>query len=298
MHRVAGTTVWKKFSAFLVLSSSLISGLLTVPLWAAELRLSAPPRLGAAVMLEVRGVSEQAQVTGRWQQQELPFTADHRALLPLDMEAPVGVATLEVTIKEPGRVVERLQGSYTVAPRIYKEEPITLPKAKVEPDPEVLARIERESRAITATYERRGGRFGYDAGFQQPVQGRFSGVFGSRRVLNGKPRKPHNGVDIAAPQDTPVVAAAAGVVALVGVDYFFTGNTLVLDHGHGVVTLYAHLASMAVQEGQWVAAGQVVGAVGMSGRATGPHLHWGALVRQQRVDPLMLPGVGASDHSR
>ncbi|MBF0185935.1 MAG: M23 family metallopeptidase [Magnetococcales bacterium] len=259
--------------------------------WAAELHLSAPPQIGAAVLLQVSALPPDAQLSGTWQRQPLPFTPQHQALLPLDMESPAGTAELEVVIKAAGQATERLTRSFTVAARRYLEEPITLPKEKVEPDPALQARLERESRSITATYERRGGRAGYQNGFLQPVQGRFSGVFGSRRLLNGKPRKPHNGVDIAAPQGTPVLAAAAGMVALAGEDYFFTGNTLVLDHGDGVISLYAHLESMGVSVGQWVEAGAQIGTVGMSGRATGPHLHWGTMVRQQRVDPLLLPGV-------
>ncbi|MBF0162751.1 MAG: M23 family metallopeptidase [Magnetococcales bacterium] len=258
---------------------------------AADLSLSAPPSIGTAVMLQVTEVPDGARLTGHFHGKPLPFTANHRALLALDMEAKPGSVLLQVELHLPQGPKEVLTKTFLVPPRTYREEPLTLPKTQVELEPETAARAAQETATITATYSRRGGRVGYEEGFQLPVTGRFSGVFGSRRILNGKPRKPHNGTDIAAPQGTPVVAIASGEVALRGEEYFFTGNTLVLDHGDGVLSLYAHLESMAVQPGEWVAAGTPIGTLGKTGRATGPHLHWSVMVRQDRVDPQLLPGI-------
>ncbi|MBF0463216.1 MAG: M23 family metallopeptidase [Magnetococcales bacterium] len=249
--------------------------------------------MGTAVWLQVVDVPPGARLTGTLNGVAFPFTTGHRALLSLDMEAKPGTALLRVAVEPPQGKPEILTQDCLVTQRVYQEEPITLAKEKVDLAPEVLTRAAQETAAIAATYQRRGGRVGYADGFQQPVQGRFSGVFGSRRILNGQPRKPHNGVDIAAPQGTPVVAMASGTVALVGRDYFFTGNTLALDHGDGIISLYAHLESVAVQPGEWVTGGTVIGTVGMTGRATGPHLHWGVLVRNDRVDPVLLPGIRA-----
>ena len=265
-------------------------------LWAVEgqgaaLSLSAPLAIGTAVLLQVVDVPAGSRLTGTLNGEPFPLSAEHRALLSLDMEAKPGGVVLRVQVEPPDGERELLTQTFTVTKRAYQEEQIALPKGKVELDPEASARAARETAAITATYQRRGGRVGYENGFRMPAEGRFSGVFGSRRVLNGKPRKPHNGVDIAAPQGTPVLAIASGEVALVGRDYFFTGKTLVLDHGDGVLSLYAHLESMAVQPGEWVAGGSVIGTIGMTGRATGPHLHWGVMVRHDRVDPVLLPGI-------
>ena len=122
----------------------------------------------------------------------------------------------------------------------------------------------------------------------QPVEGRISGVFGSRRVLNGVPKNPHNGVDIAAAKGTNIIAPIAGQVALVHENMFYTGKTIMLDHGLGVTSVYAHLQHIEVSLGQVIKRGQVLGQVGQSGRATGPHLHWGVTWRKTHLDPLLL----------
>lgn len=258
----------------------------------AVLSFSAPLSIGTAVLLHVQDVPAGARVTGLLNGHPFPISATHRALLSLDMEAKPGSAEVRVEVQPPQGKPEILTHRFAVTARQYQEERITLPEGKVELAPTALERAKQETASIVATYKRRGGKVGYGEGFQQPATGRFSGVFGSQRILNGKPRKRHNGVDIAAPQGTPVVAIASGEVALVGQDYFFTGNTVVLDHGDGVISLYAHLDSIAVEPGAWVAGGATIGTVGMTGRATGPHLHWSVTVRHDRVDPLLLPGLG------
>ncbi|MBF0626097.1 MAG: M23 family metallopeptidase [Magnetococcales bacterium] len=268
-------------------------GLLPTPVRGAGLALSGPLVPGSAVLLAVTGAPSGARFSaGRLGGQEFPLTDDGRALLALDMETPKAALTLTVTVTAPNGVREVLKKKVAVPARKYKEEHLSLPKGKVDLAPQALARAETETRAIQATYERRGGRPGFLEGFRLPVAGaRVSGVFGSRRILNGQPRRPHNGVDLAAPRGTLVVAIAPGVVALTGRDYFFTGNTVAVDHGHGIISLYAHLDEIRVTEGAWLPAGTVLGSLGMTGRATGPHLHYGVMVRKQRVDPLRLPGV-------
>ena len=124
-----------------------------------------------------------------------------------------------------------------------------------------------------------------------PARGRTSGVFGSQRILNGEPRAPHRGVDIAAPAGAPVGAAASGVVSLAESDMYFTGGTVMLDHGHGVHSIYAHLDQVRVTVGQRLRQGQVLGTVGATGRATGPHLHWGVYWFDRTVDPALLVGT-------
>lgn len=259
---------------------------------AATLELSGPLEQGTAVFLRVLGLSPGAKANGLLNATPFPFTPDGLAMIGLDMEAPTGAVTIEVTVEDPNGHHETLHKKIMVSKRVYQEERITLPEGKVTPANKALEeRIQRETESIKAVYKLRDGQVGFQNGFRQPVEGRFSGVFGSRRILNGKPKNPHNGVDIAAPKGTAVLATAPGLVALTGANYVLTGNTLVLHHGHGVVSLYAHLDQMLVSEGDWVSQGQTIGYVGTTGRSTGPHLHWGTLVRGQRVDPLRLPGV-------
>jgi murein DD-endopeptidase MepM/ murein hydrolase activator NlpD len=124
--------------------------------------------------------------------------------------------------------------------------------------------------------------------FIWPVTGRISGVYGSQRILNGKPKRPHYGVDIAAPTGTPVKAPADGVVSLVHNDMFYSGGTLIVDHGHGLSTTYMHLHKILVKKGQRVKQGDVIAQVGATGRVTGPHLHWGMNWFDTRLDPSLL----------
>ena len=130
----------------------------------------------------------------------------------------------------------------------------------------------------------------FDAGFIWPVEGRISGVFGSQRILNGKPRRPHNGVDIAAPTGTPVKAMGDGIVALVHQDMFFTGKTVMIDHGLGLNSVYIHMNAITVRDGEFVTKGTQIGTVGQTGRATGPHLHWGVSWFKTHLDPALLVG--------
>jgi murein DD-endopeptidase MepM/ murein hydrolase activator NlpD len=124
-----------------------------------------------------------------------------------------------------------------------------------------------------------------------PAIGRISGVYGSQRVLNGEPRSPHRGVDIAAPAGTPVGAMASGEVSLAEADLYFTGGTVMVDHGHGVQSIYVHLDQVRVTVGQPLGQGQTLGTVGQTGRATGPHLHWGVYWFDQAIDPALLVGA-------
>ncbi len=186
-----------------------------------------------------------------------------------------------------------------VEQRSYQEQRIDgLPADQVSPrSAETLERIRQE-----ATLVKRARRIAtleshYVGGFRWPMDtGIITGVYGSRRILNGKPRRPHYGVDIAAPTDTPVYAPAAGVVSLVHRDMYFTGGTLIIDHGHGLSSTMMHLQRIHVQEGTAVTPGLLVGRVGATGRATGPHLDWRINLFQKRLDPELIPGLGPFPH--
>lgn len=197
---------------------------------------------------------------------------------------------------KPGRQALRVQGgpaaAFEVRAKEYATQHITLKnRRQVSPDPEDLKRIERELDQQLAVYRAyREGVVPSNVMLDRPVGGRLSSPFGLRRFFNGEARNPHSGLDFAVPAGTPVKAPAAGRVALVG-DYFFNGKTVFLDHGQGFVSMFCHLSAIDVKPGDEVARGAVVGKVGATGRATGPHLHWNVSLNDARVDPALFIGA-------
>ena len=183
----------------------------------------------------------------------------------------------------------RATASIRVLPRDWPIEQVRgVPPATVNPPPAIAERIRREQERVSAARTRDDARLDWTQRFQWPAQGRISGRFGNQRVYNGSPGAAHSGMDIAAPRGTPVRAPAAGVVTFADRDLYLTGGTLVLDHGHGVSSNFLHLSRIDVSVGQRVEQGQVIAAVGATGRATGPHLHWGMNWFDVRIDPLLL----------
>ena len=179
--------------------------------------------------------------------------------------------------------------TFTVKSFPYRTQRITIKnKNKVNPNKKSTKRIEREyflKKQLKKTYTATPPHFN----FIKPTNGRDSGRFGARRIFNKQKRNPHSGMDIAAPQGRSVKAAEAGKVIFAG-DLFFTGNVVYLDHGNGLLSLYAHLSKINVKKGQKVKRGQVIGKVGKTGRVTGPHLHWSVYLNGNAVDPsLFLP---------
>ena len=177
----------------------------------------------------------------------------------------------------------------SIVPRRFDIQRIDgLPETMVTPEPALLDRIRAENARIALARAVDGPTPHFLEGFVWPAAGRISGVYGSQRILNGQPRQPHFGIDIAAPLGTPVVAAASGTVVFAEADVYFTGGTLILEHGSGVSTTYSHLSRIDVAPGQSVRAGQIIGAVGATGRATGPHLDWRVNLFDIRIDPLLV----------
>lgn len=206
-------------------------------------------------------------------------------------------APLQVTITSPNGVRESM--AIAVTPRDWPVERITgVPPATVNSPADIAARIEREQAQVSTARERDDDRNDYEQTFIWPVQGRISGRFGNQRVYvlpDGADAPgmsysgmPHSGMDIAVPQGTPVNAPAAGIVTFAEPDLYLTGGTVLLDHGHGVSSNFLHLSRIDVAVGDRVQQGQVIGAVGATGRATGPHLHWGMNWFDVRVDPLLV----------
>ncbi len=177
-----------------------------------------------------------------------------------------------------------------IVPRSFHVERINgVPKNTVNPPPEIAARIAREEAQVNAVRTRDDDREDYLTAFIWPAHGRISGLFGNQRIYNGSPGAAHSGVDIAAAKGTPVHAPAGGIVTFAQ-DLYLTGNTVLIDHGHGVSSNFLHLSRVDVTVGERVSQGQVIGLVGMSGRATGPHLHWGMNWFDVRIDPeTMVP---------
>ena len=180
---------------------------------------------------------------------------------------------------------------FTVQPKEYAVQRLTVKdKRMVEPTKEDLARIAREQKIIRHVFTIWTEQPMSSLQFRKPLRGTISSVFGLQRFFNNEPRQPHSGIDIAAPIGAKVVAPLAGVVAETG-EYFFNGKTVFIDHGQGLISMFNHFSRITVKPGMHVKQGDKVGEVGMSGRVTGPHLHWSVSLNNSRVDPeLFLPG--------
>lgn len=214
----------------------------------------------------------------------LRVTADGRFIFGFGRDAPQA-ATLTVTAPDGGVTTRELE----IAQREYQVQRIDgLPNRFVTPPDDVLTRIRADAAAAAKARETDRSETDFDSGFRWPAVGIVSGVYGSQRVLNGEPRRPHFGIDIAAPQGTPVVAPADGVVTLMHPDMYFTGVTLFLDHGHGLSSAFLHLERVTVEEGQKVRQGEQIATVGSTGRSTGPHLDWRINWFTERLDPALL----------
>ncbi|GMQ54357.1 M23 family metallopeptidase [Halopseudomonas aestusnigri] len=205
------------------------------------------------------------------------------AIVGLGLDVPAGQQQIDLA---GGR-----QLAFNVGSREYAQQHITLKnRSQVNPDPAQLARIERELKEQTDAYAHFSPRQPSNLLFDRPVPGRQSSPFGVRRFFNGEERNPHSGLDFAASTGTPIKAPAAGQVILVG-DYFFNGKTVFVDHGQGLISMFCHLSAVDVTVGQEIPRGGVLGKVGSTGRATGPHLHWNVSLNGNRIDPAIFIGT-------
>jgi murein DD-endopeptidase MepM/ murein hydrolase activator NlpD len=207
--------------------------------------------------------------------------------------APVAELVVEVEGEVEGEGEQTCRQSLRIAQRSYRISRVEgVPQRTVTPPPEQLERIRRERALVAAAKGQRVQREdllqGALAGFAWPVEGRISGVYGSQRVYNGKPGNPHYGVDVAVPTGTPVAAPTAGVITLAEPDLFYSGGTVIIDHGYGLSSSMLHLSKVLVEVGQEVRTGDIIGEVGATGRATGPHLDWRMSWRNRRIDPQLL----------
>jgi murein DD-endopeptidase MepM/ murein hydrolase activator NlpD len=179
--------------------------------------------------------------------------------------------------------------NYSVAQRDYKMQRIEgVPQKTVTPPPSYYERIRKEVKLAKTARAKRTQREDYRQAFEWPLLGPITGVYGSQRVYNGVPKRPHFGVDVAAPTGTKVRAPVSGIVTLAYDDMFFSGGTLIVDHGHGLSSTFIHLSKILVEQGQEVKQGDLIAEVGATGRVTGPHLDWRMNWFDQRVDPALL----------
>ena len=259
---------------------------------------------GGIVELNMSGAGLSA-VEGRFGKETIRF---HRsdggifwALLGIDLEAKPGLAKVSVKETSAGGGIRETQIALKINPRKFHQESFSVPPAFDQLSPEVLERIRTEQEQLARVFATSAAQPLWQSPFMMPVQGDISSPFGYRRIINGSPRAPHAGVDLRAPMGTEVLAANRGHVVLLG-DFFFSGNSLVLDHGGGLYTMYFHLSEFKVEQAAEVQKGDVIALSGMTGRVTGPHLHWGAWLSGARVDPFELikklsGSSGNSSHS-
>jgi len=263
--------------------------LLLAGLLAAAVHAGDPPRL------ELGGTLRQGEVvigrtlpkaTVRLDNRALRVGPDGHFVIGFDRDAPE-TRTLTVRLADG----ETLRRELRIARRDYDIERIDgLAPKQVNPPEEAIPRILRDVATVKEARKRDDPRRDFLQDFRWPVHGRITGVYGSQRILNGEPRRPHYGYDIAAPAGTPVLAPAAGIVTVAEADMYYSGGTVLLDHGHGLSSAFLHMQEIDVTVGQRVEQGERLGTVGSTGRSTGAHLDWRMNLFDRRVDPRSLAG--------
>src|SRR3990170_3593538 len=257
------------------------------------LRVSSPtPVQGSLVLVEVESASPLTSLKAEWAGQTLHFWRDanpstYRALLGVDLERALGPAPLTFHAEFASGEQRACRLRDTVEDGKFAVERLTLPPRFVELSPADLERSQREAARLREVFAQATPERLWQGGFRLTLEAEAVGNFGRRRILNDQPRAPHSGEDFSAPAGTPVYAAQRGRVALAD-ELFFYGKTVVVDHGLGLFTFYAHLEAISVEPGQVIEAGTLLGRVGSTGRVTAAHLHWAARLNQARVNPRDL----------
>ena len=268
-----------------------------------ELKLSAPQASqGNLILAEILSQKPLREVTGKWNERNVYFwegspsaaarhgarSHQNEALLGVDLEKPPG--DYELTVSATTENGEHAECTATLAVRAGKfaTESLTVQKQFVEPNEQQAQRAVAEQEKLRQIFDHITPEKLWHGPFRLPLTGGVRGTnFGKRRILNGQPRSPHTGADFPAPAGTPIHATQSGRVVLAE-ELYFSGNTVIIDHGLGIYSLYGHLSATDVAAGDAVKAGAVIGKVGATGRVTGPHLHWGVTVNKARVNPVQL----------
>jgi len=267
-----------------------------------ELRVSAAsPAQGTLLIAELRSPDALSGVAGKWTDRDISFwqatgantpkgVSVWRALVGVDLEQPAGEFKFIVTGKDSNGKPVSCEAPITVRTGKFPTERLKVAPNFVEPNPEQAAKAAEDQKKLRAIYNTTTPEKLWTGAFEIPLVGvKTGGNFGKRRVLNGKSNSPHSGVDLPSPTGTPVHAAQSGRVVLAE-ELYFAGNTVVIDHGLGVYTLYGHFSEIDAKVGDEVKAGDVIGKVGATGRVTGPHLHWGLEVDHARVNAMEIVG--------
>ena len=249
---------------------------------------------GQVLVIKVKGEDQATEVKGTFLKRTIPFFREFRpgepagyvGLLGIDLQDEPGTYELAVEVKQ-GEQAKQLSFNVLIAKETFHVEHLTLPKEKVDLDEKGAARWKAEQDQVKQALAENSRLKLWHSNFVEPVNGKRTGIFGSVRIMNGKPRNPHNGEDIGAPLGADVAATNDGIVRIT-VDHIFSGKGVFVDHGLGFYTMYFHLSEILVKDGDLVTAGQIIGKVGATGRATGPHLHWGVKLNGARVNPYSL----------
>lgn len=247
---------------------------------------------GGVTMVQITPAAAVRSATLSWQKRRIPLAVlpDGRrmaALIGVPREAVAGPARAELEIVDRAGRLNQHTVFLQVTAKQFPEQRLTLPQRQVTPDRAATSRHRAEWQTLQKLFADISQQRLWRAPFQLPVPGKLLSPFGVSRILNGQPRSYHSGVDLRAGLGEPVFAAGGGRVVLAA-DHFFAGKSVYIDHGMGIVTMYFHLSRIAVESGQQVEPGQLIGCAGASGRASGPHLHWGARVNNCKIDPLAL----------
>jgi len=245
---------------------------------------------GEVLLVTVPGDGDRAEVVGQFLGRRVLFFPDsgsrYATLLGIDMQDGPGTHELTVEVRHPAGS-RRLSYNVLVMKEKYPLQHLTLPKGMVDLNEDNLVRVKAEQEQVRSVLGAVSPDRYWNGRFIEPVSGQVTGAFGRVRIINGQSRSPHNGEDITAPLGTAVVAANDGIARLTA-DHFFSGKAVYLDHGLGLYSMYFHLSEVTVKDGEAIKRGQVIGRVGESGRATGPHLHWAIRLNGARVDPYSL----------
>jgi murein DD-endopeptidase MepM/ murein hydrolase activator NlpD len=249
---------------------------------------------GSLLLAEISGVNPSQEISAEWDGRpipvwrETPASPTLHALLGVDLEKPAGRYEWKISWSAADGKPLTCSLPVTVRAEKFPTERLTVEKQFVQPDPEQQKRAEEDQKKMKAIYDTVTPEVLWKGKFVTPLKGvSTGGNFGRRRILNGEARSPHAGVDFPAAAGTPVYAAQAGKIVLAE-NLYYSGNTVVIDHGFGIYTLYAHLSEIEVKAGDPVEASDEIGKVGATGRVTGPHLHWGLTIDHARINALQI----------
>lgn len=250
-----------------------------------------PLAQGEVARIMVKGLPDGSKIKGTWQGESLEFfkidELDYLALVGIDLRLAAGIYHMKIHADTPEDRPQTWRRSLEVITKDYGTQQLTLPENMVTLDADTLKRVKKEGARFSNIWYKRSPRRYWHGSFIRPVPGKLTTPFGLRRILNGEPRSPHSGVDLRAAVGEPVRSANHGRIVLVG-DFYFHGKAVVVDHGWGLYTMYFHLSQVNVSEGDLVGKRATIGLAGSTGRATGPHLHWGVRLGGARVDPFAL----------